>query len=339
MSLVTAIIPTWNRADLLRSILTNLASQNRPPDQVIVVDNGSTDSSESTAREFDVEWIALPENRGFAGAVNEGVRRAKGDWILIVNNDVVLASDWLELLLASAQRENASFATGKLLSMSREGHIDGTWDLVSRGAHAWRCGYGRPDGDLWRRRREIAFAPMTAALFRRRVFCAVGLLDVRFEAYYEDVDFGIRCALAGFEGIYEPAAVATHQSKSTLGKNSARVLYLTARNQIFILAKHFPASTVWRFGWPIFVGQLLSVIGAASQGHILAALRGKCEGLWRWQSFRRPAFGTEYGKASEKTSAAVEQTLAESERQIRELQSQIGFDPYWRLYFSLVRSG
>jgi len=213
------------------------------------------------------------------------------------------------------------------LQTAPEGRLDGTWDLVSRGAHAWRCGYGRPDGATWGARRKISFAPMTAALFHKRVFAQIGLLDIRFEAYYEDVDFGVRCALAGIEGVYEPSAVAAHQSKSTLGKNSARTLYLTARNQVFLLAKHYPKRTLVRFAWPILVGQLLSVIGAAQHGHPMAALRGKWEGLRRWGEFRQTA------------SDAAESAFSKSEREIHQLQQQIGFDPYWKLYFSLVRPG
>lgn len=333
MSSVSVIIPTWNRAGLVASVLQDLAQQTRQPDQILLVDNGSKDNTAAVAEQFaSVEVVRFPENRGFAAAVNEGIVRAAGDWVLILNNDVCLQSDWLEVLLKTALREGAAFASGKLLQTPSDSHVngrhlDGTWDLLSRGAHAWRCGYGRPDGDAWSAKRKICFAPMTAALFRRNLFDAVGLLDTRFEAYYEDVDFGVRCALAGFAGIYDPMAVATHLSKGTLGKNSARVLYLTARNQIFLLAKHYPARTLWRFAWPIFVGQTLSLIGAARQGQLRAALRGTLDGLRRWRSIR--------GTAS---PVAVEQTLSESEREIHMLQQELGFDPYWRLYFRLVRS-
>ena len=329
MSTLSAVIPTWNRADLLRAILTNLRGQTRPPDQIIVVDNGSTDSAPAVAQNFGATLISLPTNQGFATAVNEGIRQSSSDWILIVNNDVELQPHWIHLLVTAAERECADFAAGKLLQSARQGHIDGTWDLVSRSGHAWRCGFGHRDGNLWSTARKVQAVPMTAALFHRRVFDRIGLLDTRFEAYYEDVDFGIRCALAGLEGIYEPAAEATHMGKSTLGKQSPRVLFLTARNQIFLLAKHYRPKTLLRFAWPILVGQSLSLAGAAREGHLFAGVRGVWEALRRWSSFRSEL---------PENSKQLERALSASERQIHSLQRQAGFDPYWRLYFSLVRS-
>lgn len=325
---VSAIIPTWNRADLLKSILSNLRTQSRPLDQIIVVDNGSSDSTALVAREWPVDFVAFPENRGFAVAVNEGIRRATGDWVLIINNDVVLEPEWLERLLGSANEENAAFAVGKLLRPGDMGHLDGSWDLVSRAAYAWRCGYGKPDGGVWSQRRRVSFAPMTAALFRREVFERVGVLETRFESYYEDVDFGIRCKLAGIEGIYEPAAVALHMSKTTLGKSSERVYFLTNRNQVFLLAKYYSGATLWRFAWPIFIGQLLALGAAAKQRNFFAAVRGKWAGLKQWSSFRSNRSGQ---------MPTVEGAFTESEREIHSLQRQSGFDIYWRLYFSLVR--
>ena len=324
---ISAVIPTWNRADLLRSVLSNLRAQTRRPDEVIVVDNGSTDNTSSVARQFGATLVSLDTNRGFAVAVNEGITRAAGNWLLILNNDVVLELQWLERLLSAAENAQASFAVGKLLQGDGGGHLDGSWDLVSRGGYAWRCGYQRPDSPVWAASRPIALAPMTAALFARRVFEEVGLLETRFESYYEDVDFGIRCALRGFTGIYEPSACAVHLGKATFGRRAARVYFLSARNQLLLLAKHYPRPTLRRLAWPILVGQTLSLLAATRQGHPLAALHGKWQALRRWHSFRSqlPA------------ASSVETAVTLSEKEILTIQRQIGFDIYWRLYFLLVR--
>src|SRR5947209_9300321 len=165
MAFISAVIPTWNRADLLRTILINLRGQSRPPDEILVIDNGSHDDSRSIAANLGAKVIPFEVNRGFAVAVNEGIQQAQGDWILIINNDVVLEPNWLANLLSSAEGQNASFAVGKLLRPGAVAQIDGSWDLVSRAAYAWRCGYGKNDGEVWSSRRTVAFAPMTAALF------------------------------------------------------------------------------------------------------------------------------------------------------------------------------
>lgn len=329
MPTVSAIVPTYNRADLVRSILTNLQAQTHAPDQIIVIDNGSTDATQLVARELGADLLVFPENRGFAVAVNAGIEHSTGDWLLIANNDVVLEPAWIERLLASLDRHDALFGTGKLLRKDAGRTLDGSWDLVSRAAYACRCGYGRQDGNVWSIPRNIWLAPMTAALFHRSVFERVGLLDARFESYYEDVDFGIRCALAGVRGLYEPASVAVHIGKATLGKNARRIMYLSARNQVLLLAKHYPAATLRRFAWPIIVGQFLALMMAAKHWQFLTALRGKWHALRRWAEFR-----TGLTEAAE----SIEAAFSESESQIRSLQQQIGFDSYWRLYFSLVRS-
>lgn len=337
MASVAAIIPTWNRADLLESILTNLSTQSRRPDRVIVVDNGSTDETQLVARKRAVDLIALLENRGFAEAVNEGIRRAETDWVLILNNDVVLEPEWLDKLLRTAEQTGAHFAAGKLLQMRDHRRLDGSWDLVSRAAYAWRCGYGRPDGAVWSVRRKIQFAPMTAALFRRAVFDRIGYLETRFESYYEDIDFGIRCTLAGMEGVYEPAAVGIHMDKGSLGRRAARVYYLSTRNQLLLLAKHYPAATLRRFAWPVLVGQLLSVLAATRQGHPLAALCGKLDALRRWREFRVQHAVSSADPRGRQATEIIEKAFAESESEILRLQREIGFDIYWRLYFSFVR--
>lgn len=337
MATVSAIIPTWNRADLLQSIVNNLRSQTQPPDQILAVDNGSEDATQLVARELGTDLIVLPENRGFAAAVNAGIQQATGEWLLIVNNDVLLEPAWIERLLATVERTNAAFGIGKLLQKDNRAVLDGSWDLVSRAAYAWRCGWGRRDGAIWSIPRKIWFAPMTAALFHRRVFERIGLLETRFESYYEDVDFGVRCALASLEGMYEPAAVAVHIGKATLGEHAPRVMYLSARNQILLLAKHYPPRTLRRFAWPIFVGQLLALFAAAKHGRFFTALRGKWDGLRQWRTFREEMQTDAGFRSFSELTEAIETAFSESELEIRNLQSQIGFDIYWRLYFGLVR--
>src|SRR5207237_4841999 len=114
-----------------------------------------------------------------AAAVNRGIEATQADWIAILNNDVTLSLNWLATLLARVESdpENAWFATGKTLRASDPSRIDGAFDAISRGACACRCGSGKPDGPFWNNPRRIRMAPMTAALFQRRLFEEIGALD------------------------------------------------------------------------------------------------------------------------------------------------------------------
>jgi GT2 family glycosyltransferase len=327
MSLVSIIIPTWNRADLLACVLKSLGEQTYPRREVIVVDNGSTDNSGSLATRAGARVIRLEANRGFAEAVNLGIRAASGDWLLILNNDVTVQPDYIELLMGAAASDGCDFATGKIVMADAPDLLEGSFDLVSRGGYAWRCGYGRPDAPLWSQPRRIAWAPMTAALFHRRVFDFLGLLDVTYRSYYEDVDFGLRCAKAGFWGRYVPAAVVQHVGSATLGRRSARVYYWSARNQLLLLAKHYDVASAWRAAGPIVIGQLLALLAGAKHGHFLASLAGKIAALG-------PA--TRALLARKTGGPEAYRILDESEGEIKALQELLGFDLYWRLYFRMI---
>ncbi len=321
---VTAVIPNWNGAALLEKLLGDLRLQTCSIDRIVVVDNGSTDNSVTVARAAGAETIELGANTGFSHAVNCGIRSAGSGWIAVLNNDVALPSDWLAKLKQQAELANAWFATGKLLDALDRGQIDGAFDAVCRGACAWRCGHGRPDSPLWNQPRQIGFAPFTAALFRSELFQQVGLLDIDFESYLEDIDFGIRCATAGFEGIYVPDAVAYHQGSATLGRWHPETVRKISRNQLLLIAKHYPRMWVLRYGWPVFVAQGLWGVVALRHGAAVAYLQGKSEGIRRFRAAR--------GKSPANLPAIVER----SEREIRDLQRLTGFDLYWKLYFALT---
>jgi hypothetical protein len=326
MAIVTGIVPTWNRCDLLERLLESLTRQSRPPDQVIVVDNGSQDDSAKVAERLGAAVIRLSSNAGFARSVNLGIQSAAGDWILIVNNDVELEASWLERVLAEVEKSGAWFGIGKIYQAGSPDKLDGTFDVISRGGCSWRCGQGRPDSGALAPVGPAWFAPLTAALFRRETFDRVGLLDERFESYHEDVDLGLRCAVAGLRGCFVPEAAAFHRGSATLGAWHPDTVRRIARNQLFLVAKHYPLRWWRRLGWPVLAGQLLWGLLALRRRAGLAYLKGKLEGL---KEFRRLRSGAT-------PSEEIINILNESERELRHWQAATGFDTYWRLYFALT---
>ena len=327
---VVAVVPHWNRRDLLATLLDSLTLQTRHFDEVIVVDNGSSDDSVRFAQEKGARVVALDRNRGFAAAVNRGISAALEApqppmWIAILNNDVTLAPNWLAELLVAAtetQSSDAAFITGKILSATNPALLDGTFDLLSRGACAARCGAGLPDTPPWNQPRVISFASMTAVLFRASVFRSLGTLDEIFGSYMEDVEFGLRCALAGCHGSYVPTAVAYHQGSATFGQWSSQSVFRISRNQLLLAAKHFAQQP----RLPLIVGQGLWGLLALRHGCGRAFLRGKLAG---WRDRRHLV------RPDKTDNAALRALLKKSEEEILKLGRDTHLDQYWRAYFWL----
>jgi GT2 family glycosyltransferase len=321
---ISAIVPVWNGRELLERLLASLAAQTRRADELLVVDNGSEDGAPDVARGAGARVIAMGRNAGFAAAVNRGIRESSGEWIAILNSDVELAPDYFEKLSAT----DGWFATGKILS-SADNTLDGTFDLLSRAGTAWRAGSGRIDGPLFSEPRIIFSAPWTAALFRAELFRRVGMLEESFESYIEDVDFGVRCTCGGFEGRYVPGALAWHRGSATLGRWHADTVRRISRNQVFLLARHYPARLLRQLWWQIIIGQILWGLVALRHGAGFAWCRGKVEGIRRFSAVRKET----------STPELLVHFLTRSEQTIRELQLATGFDTYWKLYFLLTRGG
>jgi len=317
---VTAIIPTWNRRDLLRDVLTDLASQSFPLTETLVIDNGSTDGAPSLAYQMGARILTQPANTGFAPAVNRGIREARTSHVAILNNDIRLDPRCLEHLVQHAA--DHAFVAPKIRTVADPTLLDGSFDLLSRGATAWRAGNHQPDGPLWDQPRAIQFVPFTAVLFRRDVFDQIGYLEEAFESYLEDIDFGLRCALAGLHGWYEPQALASHYGSATLGRWNPQTVRRISRNQLWLAKRHYSA----RYAWPIAIGQLLWGALALRHGTFFSWLEGKRQAIA--QTCPAPLTPTDPAK--------LHRILTDSEAILRTLQQQHGWDLYWRLYCALT---
>ncbi len=327
---ISAIVPVWNGEELLRRLLRSLNAQTKRPGELIAVDNGSVDGAPKVAREAGARVISMGRNLGFAAAVNRGIREASYETLAILNSDVELNPDYLERLEAGLSKPGVWFATGKLFRQGVEPLLDGTFDVICRGATAARLCHGQPDGAFAAEARAIWSAPWTAALFRAELFERTGLLDERFESYLEDVDFGLRCARLGLAGAYIPEAIAYHRGSASLGRWHAETVRRIARNQVFLLSRHYPPRSLRSYAWAIAMAQLLWGALALRHGAPLAWMRGKFQGIRRWREMRNAeAFDWE----------GLAKLLAENERLITESRAESAHDWYWKLYFLLAGSG
>ncbi|HUP04000.1 MAG TPA: glycosyltransferase family 2 protein [Bryobacteraceae bacterium] len=325
---ISAIIPVWNGREWLERLLASLAAQTSPAEEILAVDNGSTDHAPELAQSRGARVIPMGRNAGFAAAVNRGIAESRGDWVAVLNTDVELAPDYFAALKASATERGAWFATGKILAAGTMDRLDGAFDLMCRGATAWRAGHGLTDGPSFSQTRAIWSAPWTAAIFRRDLFRRVGLLEETFESYLEDVDFGVRCALEDCSGVFEPSALAWHRGSAALGTWHPATVRRMARNQAWLVARHYPNPLPVGDWWAVMAAQALWGLLAFRHGAGLAWLLGKWDGLHHFAAVREAAVRRDPQKLYD--------FLRRNEALIREWQRGPDADFYWRMYFLLT---
>jgi len=269
---VTVVIPNWNGLHWLRVCLPALAAQTRPPERIIVVDNGSTDGSPDYIRaEYPaVQVVGFNENRGFAAAANAGIRKAATPLIALMNNDTLPEPGWLEALIDAARNtppDVACFASC-MVSMDDPNIIDDAGDAFSWTLVATKRGHGRPRS-AFREPCEVFSACAGAALYRTALFEQIGLFDEMFESYLEDIDIGLRARAHGFTCRYVPDAVIRHQGHgSSLARG--RYAFLMTRNRLLLAAKNMPRRRWWKYLPGIVVSQLYFFVAYRRPFHSLA---------------------------------------------------------------------
>jgi len=282
--LVSVIIPNWNGAHHLPTCLDSLRRQTYSHFEVILVDNGSTDESVPLLRaEYpEVRLLLLPENRGFAGAVNAGIREmAEGEIIALLNNDTEVEPHWLAALQSAlARHPEAGMAASKILLFDRRDTFHSAGDGYTRDGMPINRGVWERDEGQFDREEMIFGACAGAAAYRRIMLDEIGLLDESLGSYCEDVDLNWRAQLVGWRCVYVPQAIVYHKVSATGGGPIAS--YYVGRNVLWVLARDYPTG-LWRRHWRdilraqlrITKEALLSWRGPAAR----ARLRGQIAGL------------------------------------------------------------
>lgn len=252
--LVSVVVVAWNAGEALRACLGSLAAQNERDFEVVVVDNGSQDGSAAwVARQHPgVRLVALAQNTGFAEGCNRGIAAARGRWIATLNDDARPDAEWLASLARVARAAPATLGMlqSRILRLERPGELASTGvELAPDGCFADRDA-GRPVGE-GASGPEVFCPSAAAALYRRemldQVTLSTGVFDRGYFAYFEDVDLGWRCRLAGWEARYVPEATVLHAEHASARRREPGFLEKQCRrNRIGTLLKNASAGLLVR---------------------------------------------------------------------------------------------
>ncbi len=273
--LVGIVVPTWSRSPDAAPCLASLGRLRYPRRRVFVVDNGSPAprraglraalDAGTSAAEAPPALIELPENRGFAAAVNAGLAAAFTAGcaaVLVLNDDAEVAPDVLDLLVAGAAVDPAAGVVAPCVLDAASGRE------ISRGERVSLPLLCLPR--TWLRVRRAATTPYrvsgvlgVAFLVTRACFTRVGGLAEPFFAYYEEVDYWLRARAAGFAIVVVPAARVRHRGfRGFKGGFTPLAAYLKARNLPLLLRRHGTP-----LDWAAFLPAYLALLVASAAGY------------------------------------------------------------------------
>ncbi|MCL4294647.1 MAG: glycosyltransferase [Anaerolineae bacterium] len=264
---ISVIVPVYNGRQTLPACLRALQHQTCPPNEVIVVDDGSTDDTAVIAARAGVTVLSQ-KNAGPAAARNHGAQAAQGDILLFTDADCVPAPDWVEQMVAPFADPTVAGVKGEYRTRQSE--------LVARFVQQeYQDRYDRMMGQS-----RIDFVDTYAAAYRRDLFLAAGGFDSSFPtASVEDQEFSFRLAGQGYRLVFAPGAIVYHQHDRTLAEYVQRkfwIGYWKARVTRRYPAKlfrdsHTPQTLKAQMGLAAAGGVLLLLGGATGARGILSA--------------------------------------------------------------------
>ncbi len=213
------IIPVFNKVEYTIMCIESVRRWTYAPHEIIVVDNGSTDGTSEYIPRKGVLYIKLPKNIGFSRAVNIGIEASKGDYICILNNDVVVSPGWLGGLIEPMELDQTLGIVGPVTNEASGRQGISIYDYEVPFTPEYRRFVER-----WREKNQnrlfytfrVAFF---CTLIKRKVFQEIGLLDPNFGiGSFEDDDFCMRAIIGGYRIAVVRSVFVHHFGSTTLSE-------------------------------------------------------------------------------------------------------------------------
>jgi len=243
--LISIIILNYNGEKFLDNCLDSIFRETNRNYEVIVVDNNSPDKSgeKSSKKYHQCNFILNEKNVGVSEGLNIGIRNANGKFIVLLNNDLIVAPKWLDYLLEAYDNYGEGLYQPKFLKMKDTSIIDSAGNLINIFGFGFSREKGREDLLQYNDIEEIGFAAGTCLFCSKEIFDKVGLFDEKLFAYNEDLDLGWRARLLNYKSYYVPKSIVYHHG-SAQWKWSGEKFYLLERNRWVVLLSNYNTKTI-----------------------------------------------------------------------------------------------
>lgn len=272
--MISIIILNYNSSDLLTNCVSSILDSNLTDYEIIVVDNLSSDNSHKKCKKKFEEIILIEnnENLGYCEGNNVGLRIAKGEFIIILNPDTTVSSNWLiELKNAQNQYGDGLFQP-KILSMSNPKKLGTTGNMINIFGFGFSRGRGEDDLDQFDKIEEIGYASGTCLFMPKNIFEKIGFLDSFLFAYHDDLEYGWRGRELGIKSYYVPKSIIYH-AESFNFKWKPFKFYLLERNRYYCLLTHYSRKTFWKIFPELTLIEISVILFYASKGLLFQKIK------------------------------------------------------------------
>jgi N-acetylglucosaminyl-diphospho-decaprenol L-rhamnosyltransferase len=331
------VVVTYNSADSVRRNLIALAKQLRSGDEVVVVDNSSTDGTPDAVRAAMPEARVLEQQRnvGFAAGCNVGAAATTALVLLFLNPDAQPMPGCLDALRRTALEQPRWGAWQALVTMDGGRSINTAGNVAHFLGMGWAGRCGQPVTEAPRERTEVDFASGAALVVRREAWECVDGFEARYFMYGEDLDLSLRLRSVGWAVGLEPDAVVEHDYEFVKGD---RKWFLLERNRWWTVLSDYPAALLALLLPALVAAELALIAMAARGGWLRAKLASQATAFRELPSIARRRHVVQASRTVPAAELARHLSASFESPYLAGLQRRAGLDRMQRAYWSLVRA-
>ena len=277
--LISIIILNYNAGNLLLECVESIINSNYKNLEIIVVDNVSIDNSQKKCKE-KFQQVILIENKknlGYCGGNNIGINHAKGEFLVILNPDVIVELDWLNQLLIAFKKYGNGIYQPKILATTDHSTIISAGNMIQLFGFGFSRGKGEKDIQQYEKDEEVGYASGTCLFSSSNIFKKIGNFDSYLFAYHDDLDLCWKGALKGIKSFYIHKSVVYHPLEGYSFKWNSFKFFLMERNRLYCLKKNYSGKTIFKMLPSLILVDIAVTLFYLKKGFILAKIRANLD--------------------------------------------------------------